>query len=143
LAALTLALAGCTGSAHGPALPAGTALLAPDACPLASQRPLTVATLFFGRDIAGRGTVTDADWAAFAGAEVTPRFPDGFTATDGQGQWRDPAGRVTREPSKIVVIASEPTPDLGSRLTAVIDAYKVRFQQQSVGLLTSPACGAF
>jgi len=104
---------------------------------------MTVATLFFGRDIAGRGTVTDADWAAFAAAEVTPRFPDGFTASDGQGQWRDPAGRITHEPSKIVVIATEPAPDLAPRLAAVIDAYKTRFHQQSVGLLTTPACGGF
>jgi hypothetical protein len=105
---------------------------------------MMAATLFFGRDIPGRATLTNAEWADFAAEEITPRFPDGFTASDGEGQWRNPAsGRIAHEPVKILVVAADPAPDLGRRLAAVIDSYKARFHQQSVGLLTTPACGAF
>jgi hypothetical protein len=42
------------------------------------------------------------------------------------------------------VVASElPRPDLKDRLTAVIDAYRSRFRQQSVGVVTRTACAAF
>jgi Mg-chelatase subunit ChlI len=64
---------------------------------------------------------------------------------DGAGQWRNPqTGRVVRQPTKILVVASElPRPDLKDRLTAVIDAYRSRFQQQSVGVITRTACAGF
>jgi len=137
--AMAVALAGCTSS-----VPVSCPVACPAACPLASQRPMTAATLFFGRDIPGRATLTDAEWADFAAAEVTPRFPGGFTASDGEGQWRNPgSGRITHEPVKILVIAAEPAPDMNLRLAAVIDSYKARYHQQSVGVLTTPSCGAF
>ena len=52
---------------------------------------MLVAELFFGRSIAGRGPLSDAEWAGFAAEVVTPNFPDGFTVMDGEGQWRNPA----------------------------------------------------
>jgi Protein of unknown function (DUF3574) len=103
-----------------------------------------VAELFFGRDIRGRGPLSDAEWSEFAAQIVTPNFPDGFTVTDGNGQWQNPATReITRQPTKIVLVAARRSPDLGARLTAVIDAYKTRFHQQSVGLITRDSCAAF
>ncbi len=105
---------------------------------------MLVAELFFGRNIRGRGPLTDAEWSEFAAQIVTPNFPDGFTVTDGNGQWQNPAtGVITRQPTKIVLVAANPTPDLGARLSAVIDAYKTRFHQQSVGIITRDSCAAF
>jgi hypothetical protein len=100
---------------------------------------MVVAELFFGRVPAG-----DAEWAAFAGQTITPNFPDGFTVWDGEGQWRDPAtGIIARQPSKILLVAAPRAPDLPARFSAVIDAYKARFRQQSVGLITREACASF
>jgi Protein of unknown function (DUF3574) len=106
---------------------------------------MLVAELFFGRDKGGQLIVSDAEWADFLASVVTPNFPDGLTVFDGYGQWRNPAtGVIGRSPRvKIVLIAVKRTPDLANRLSAVIDAYKTRFRQQSVGLITRDACAAF
>jgi len=105
---------------------------------------MLVAELFFGRNIRGRGPLSETEWADFAAAVVTPNFPAGFTEFDGAGQWQNPAtGRISREPTKILLISAQRAPDLAPRLTAVIDAYKTRFHQQSVGIITRDSCAAF
>jgi hypothetical protein len=105
---------------------------------------MLVAELFFGRNIRGRGPLTDAEWAEFAAQIVTPNFPDGFTVTDGDGQWQNPATRdIPRQPTKVVLVAARRTSDLAQRLSAVINAYKARFHQQSVGVVTRDSCAAF
>jgi hypothetical protein len=134
-AALLSALTGCAEPAMAPP---------PYSCLLPSEERMLVAELFFGRNIRGRGALTDAEWAAFAAQIVTPNFPDGFTVTDGDGQWQNPATReITRQPTKILLVAVKRTPDLGQRLSAVIDAYKGRFHQQSVGVVTRDSCASF
>jgi hypothetical protein len=116
----------------------------PYTCLLPTENRMLVAELFFGRALRGRVSLGEAEWRAFAANSITPNFPDGFTVFDGDGQWRNPAtGVITGEPSKIVVIAIPRSPDLGRRLTAVIDAYKTRFGQQSVGIITRDSCAAF
>ncbi len=42
-----------------------------------------------------------------------------------------------------MLIAVKRAPDLAPRLSAVIDAYKTRFRQQSVGVITRDSCAAF
>jgi hypothetical protein len=128
-ALLLLLLAGCAPAGQSPHL----------ACLLPGQQPMVVAELFFGRT-----PVSNVDWADFAAQTVTPNFPDGFTAWDGEGQWRNPAtGIIAREPTTILLVAAPRTPDLPARLSAVIEAYKTRFRQQSVGLITREACASF
>jgi len=105
---------------------------------------MLVAELFFGRDIKGRAPLSDAEWSRFAAGTITPNFPDGFTVFDGYGQWRNPqTGQIARDPTKILLVAAKRGPDLADRLTAVMDAYKQRFHQQSVGLITRDSCAAF
>ena len=106
---------------------------------------MLVAELFFGRDRGGRLAVSDAEWSDFLASVVTPRFPDGLTVFDGYGQWRNPAsGLIGRSPDvKIVLIAAPRSPDLAARLAALTDAYKTRFRQQSVGIITRDSCAAF
>ena len=105
---------------------------------------MVVAELFFGRNIPGRGPLSEAEWRAFAAEIVTPNFPDGFTAFDGEGQWRNPeTGGVSQQPTKILLVAARRTPDLPARLSAVIEAYKTSFRQQSVGVITRDSCTAF
>jgi hypothetical protein len=105
---------------------------------------MLVAELFFGRNIRGRAPLSEAEWRAFAGEIVTPNFPNGFTVFDGDGQWQNPASHeITRERTKILLVAAKRTPDLAQRLAAVIDTYKTRFNQQSVGIITRDSCAAF
>jgi hypothetical protein len=104
-----------------------------------AQKPWMVAELLFGRS-----NVSDRAWDRFLAAEVTPRFPDGLTVYDARGQWRNPTTRrISRERSKVVMIAMPPADDNQTRLDAIIDAYKHRFRQQSVGLILRPSCVSF
>jgi hypothetical protein len=137
---LLAALAACAEPAAPPP-PTPT----PYSCLLPSQQRMLVAELFFGRDKGAGRNVSDAEWSDFLASVVTPSFPDGLTVFDGYGQWRNPAtGVIGRSPRvKIVLIAAPRAPDLAPRLSAVIDAYKTRFRQQSVGLITRDSCAAF
>jgi len=136
------ALAGCAAPGSGP----GPAAEKPAyQCVLPTEQRMLVAELFFGRDRRGHGAVSDAEWTGFLNAVITPNFPDGLTVFDGYGQSRDPAtGEIGRSPRvKIVLIAVKRGPDVAGRLSAVIDSYKARFQQRSVGLITRDSCAAF
>jgi Protein of unknown function (DUF3574) len=116
----------------------------PAACLLPGQTPMLVAELFFGRAIPGRAPLTDDEWRAFSEQVIGPAFPDGFTTFDGAGQWRDPqTGAVAQERTKILLVAVAPSPRLPATLGAVIDEYRRRFDQKSVGVITRTACGAF
>ena len=104
-----------------------------------AQKSWMVAELLFGR-----GNVSDRAWDRFLAAEVTPRFPDGLTVYDARGQWRNQQTRtIARERSKVVMIAMPPESDTDARLQAIIEAYKTRFRQQSVGLILRPSCVSF
>jgi hypothetical protein len=117
---------------------------APYSCLLPAEQRMLVAELFFGRGIKGRQPLTDAEWAEFAAQTITPNFPDGFTVFDGEGQWRDPqTGQIAGTWTKILLVAAKREPDLARRLSAVIDAYKAQFHQQSVGVITRDSCAAF
>jgi len=114
----------------------------PEACAIGTRS--LIADLFFGRSLRGGGTVSDADWQDFLAREVTPRFPDGLTVLNGRGQWRSPGtDRVTSEPSTVVIIIAQLDANTLQRLDAIRDAYRRRFQQDSVGLVTHPVCAAF
>jgi Protein of unknown function (DUF3574) len=133
---LPLIIAGCAEPSRPPS--------APYACLLPSEQRMLVAELFFGRTFRGREMVSDAEWAAFVAEIITPNFPDGFSVFDGEGQWRNPqTGHIGREPTKILLVAVKRSPQLSGRLTAVIDAYKTRFNQRSVGVITRDSCAAF
>ncbi len=114
----------------------------PGFCPPGLQ-PMTSAELIFGRSIAGGGSVSDADWAAFVDKEVTPRFPDGLSVFDAHGQWRTDGGRIIREPSKLLLIIIKGTKDEQAKLEAIRAAYKSQFKQESVLLFEHRECAAF
>lgn len=108
------------------------------------QAPMTATELFFGRNIDGRHGVTEARFARFLAKEVAPRFPDGFTVLDGRGHWRGPArGTPAPERSKVVLIVAPDDEQSREGVAAIVKAYKDRFRQQSVLVLTRRVCAAF
>jgi hypothetical protein len=118
--------------------------VAAPSCQQIDGKPMLQADLFFGRDMAGRGRVSDAQWSDFLRRQVTPRFPEGLTVLASFGQWHDTkTGRITREPSFLVRIAVADTPETLSRLMEIRTAYVRRFHQQSVGLTLTTTCALF
>ena len=111
---------------------------------LGGQKPSQVAELMFGRKIGDRIAVSEVEWGRFVDREITPRFPAGLTVFNAAGQWQDKSkNRIVHEPSKIVQIVLPGEVDDITRLNAIAEAYKKRFQQQSVGMIVRPACVSF
>jgi hypothetical protein len=122
----------------------GACAAPPTPCPPGTGAA-TVAEAYFGRAVRDRAEVSEAEWAAFLAEVVTPAFPDGLTALDGAGQWRDGQGRILRERSKVLVLVlpGEDAAAARARLLPVEAAWKARFHQQSVLTSYRPACIAF
>lgn len=89
-------------------------------------------TLFFGRAIPAGGQVSDAQWAGFLDATVTPAFPQGLTVLDAVGQWRGASGGVAREPSKLVVLLHPRTAKDDAAIANIIHTYRKNFGQEAV-----------
>ncbi len=111
-------------------------------CPAGQARANTV-ELVFGRNEGDRLAVSDEDWRRFIDEVVTPRYPDGLSVMDVQGQWRAPGGVLVREPSKIVYLVLDGGPDDPAKIANIRDAYKQRFHQKSVLLVSQKACVSF
>ena len=99
--------------------------------------------LFMGRSNQSGEVVDDAAWASFLEDTVTPRFPDGLSVLDAQGQWRDSGGVIQKERSKLLVIRAPPGDDGARLIGEVSDEYKRRFEQESVLRVVSDACVSF
>jgi len=107
-------------------------------------KPMLRAEMFFGRNVVGKLRVSERQWAQFVQSELAARFPGGLTVIDGRGRWRDPAnGTTVSEPTKIVIAVAPDDPATHEAIAAAADAYKQRFKQKSVGIVTRTVCAAF
>lgn len=112
------------------------------ACP-AGALPMQRLELVFGLSRKGRVDVSETEWTQFLDREVTPRFPDGLTVLAGKGQWRNTAGVIISEPSRVLLVWVKPAPDLETRITAVREAWKAAQQQESVLRADGMSCVGF
>ncbi|MGH6823753.1 MAG: DUF3574 domain-containing protein, partial [Methylocella sp.] len=98
----------------------------------------------FGSERKNLTPIGEEEWATFLAAEVTPRFPDGLTVLTGYGEWRDAAGSMVKETSRLLLIWYAPMADSDSRIETIRAAYKTRFGQESVLRADgAPACVSF
>jgi hypothetical protein len=104
----------------------------------ASTGGMVVDRLFFGTNIPSGGQVSDDDWKAFVKDVVTPRFKDGLTVLEGDGQWLDPRGDVVREHVHIVEVAHKTSAEHDEAIAAIAAEYKKRFKQDAVLRVTEP-----
>jgi hypothetical protein len=132
LAAALLALSACTP-------PAPQTIASTCTAPL---KPAVQVDLYFGLAMKGR-EIGEAAWAAFLNEEVTPRFPDGLSVVDVAGQYRNPAGQIGRERSKLLVVVVVDAPAHLPKVQAIVDAYKRQFNQLSVLRVERAICAAF
>ena len=112
------------------------------ACPEDSD-PFVKYELFMGRSTADGDVVVDDEWDIFLADTVTPRFPDGLTVLDAQGQWRNSEGRILKERSTILVILAPPGEDARRLINEISDEYQVRFNQESVLQVVGETCVSF
>ena len=129
------------------AVPSGCALTAPDpqrSCPVAGQSRMTMLKMYFGRSGASGAGMSDVAWNGFRDRVIAAQFPDGFALYDAAGAWRPGPDRPTaHERAGVLEVAVPEGADIAAKVAAVSDAYKAEFHQQSVGVVTFRACGAF
>jgi hypothetical protein len=106
-------------------------LAACSALPDATCRDQVEYRLYFGGDTPA-GEVTQAQWAAFLGASLTPRFPEGLTVYDARGQWRESGGRVLSEDTRVVEVLREGTSQDDAAIAGAAKEYREQFRQESV-----------
>ena len=99
--------------------------------------------LFMGRAGQDGEVVDDTAWDSFLGDTVTPRFPDGLTVVDAQGQWRGSEELIQKERSKVLTILASPGDDGRRLIDEISHEYKRRFGQESVLQVIDDACVAF
>ena len=133
-AAAALAVTGCASGPEPVLVPARTCAR--------GQQPMRSELLYFGAAMP-RGVVSADDWRGFIDEVVTPRFPDGLTAWPASGQWKAAKGAPVREASWVVSIVHWPDAKSEAAITDIVDAYKKRFQQDSVLRVSSEACVTF
>ena len=142
LSSAVLSLLLLTGPAAAQLAPAPAA--SPTVCEAYAAGAMIEAQLFFGRNIGNELGVSDREWTDFLDREVTPRFPNGLTVVDASGHWRDiQTGHLVREPSKILTLLADGDPATLRLIHEIVDLYKARFHQQSVGLAIRPVCVSF
>lgn len=88
--------------------------------------------LFFGRNIAGVGEVSQEQFQSFLDSVITPLFPAGLTVFDANGQFQISTGEIIEEQSKVVSLIFEDTEQNEVNINEVVKEYIEQFQQESV-----------
>ena len=90
--------------------------------------------LYFGLGKNDGTEVSDEEWSTFLDREVTPRFPDGFTALDARGHYRISSGKIIRERSRILILLypKRLRDEASKKIDEIREAYKRTFHQESV-----------
>lgn len=103
--------------------------------------PMLRVELYFGGSMEGGRHVSDREWAQFVTRELTPRFP-GLTVLDARGAWKS-GEHDMRELTKVVIVVLPDRAASRGQIAAAAEAYKTRFHQTSVGIVTQVVCAAF
>ncbi len=106
-----------------------------------SATPQVRTTLYFGL-ARPKGSVSELEWQLFLKDEVTPRFPNGLTVWEAEGQWRGQDGGIGHERSKVLLLVHPDTADARAALQTVIARYRKSFDQESVLWETARVCTA-
>lgn len=133
MVALLLGAAGCRLAARSP----------DDALRHSPGETMVRTELLLGLSRPDGPDVTEAEFRSFLDAEVTPRFPDGYTVLHAEGRWRGQSQRTLRESSRVLLILRPPDPETNGRIEAIRDAYRSRFGQEAVLRVDAPAKDAF
>jgi hypothetical protein len=112
-----------------------------DTCAPAGTR-YTRTTLYFGL-ARPAGTITEKQWKVFVRENISPRFPQGFTIWEADGQWRSADGRINQERAKVLLLVHANSAAAREAISALVESYKKSFQQESVLWETAVVCAAF
>ncbi|WP_394829134.1 DUF3574 domain-containing protein [Pendulispora albinea] len=104
--------------------------------------PMVSTQLVFGLDRKGT-PIPEAQFAGFVDAQITPRFPDGFSVIDVKGQYQMSTGQIIKEPSKMLIVYHNGSRGTSQKLEELRTNYKQQFEQESVLRTDEIICVAF
>lgn len=119
-----------------------------------SQKPLTAdiplygdilvkTELIFGLSKPDGGLVSEAEWQKFLDEYITPRFKEGLTVLDADGQYLMQSQQVIKERSKIVILLYKDSEETNASIEYIRSSYKQLFQQESVLRVSTPVGVSF
>ena len=97
-----------------------------------SEDGLTLYRIHLGQGW-GEKALSRENLAVFIDEEITPRFPDGLTVTEGRGQWNSPQGLV-REHTTIVDVQPRDSEQTRENIEAIAKAYLARHPESGVSV---------
>jgi len=104
---------------------------------------MTQSTLYFGLNRPAGPEITAEEWQQFVEKDVTPRFRDGLTVFNANGQWLGNDGKLARESSKVIMLIHTSDAQSNSKIETLRNTYKSRFSQDSVMRVDQKVCVAF
>jgi len=99
--------------------------------------------LIFGLSKPDGGVISEAEWQKFLDEYITPRFKEGLTVLEADGQYQTPSKEVVKEKSKIVILLYENNEEVNSSIEYIRSSYKQLFQQESVLRVSTPVGVSF
>jgi hypothetical protein len=101
--------------------------------------------LYFGLSRPDGTIITDAEWAGFVNASITPRFPAGFTVLPAQGYFGSRDQTPHSEPTRLLILFHDPAAQdrATDHITAVATEFARQFNQESVLRIDAPVRATF
>ena len=108
-------------------------------------KPYVQTLLVFGLSKPDGGTVSEEEWISFVDTNITPKFKEGLTIVDSDGQWMMESGEVIKEDSKILILLydNESSAEVDDAIEQIKETYKKQFNQEAVLRITSAAGVSF
>ena len=89
--------------------------------------------LYFGLSRRNGGFIQEWEWKNFSENEISPLLREGFTILGGEGQYMlHNSPQVIREQAKVLIVVHPLDERFDQTIDRIIDAYKRRFNQESV-----------
>ena len=95
--------------------------------------------LYFGRDMPGKGEVSDVEFEGFLAEVITRELPEGLTLLDAYGQYEDAGGAIIKQATKVMLVFHEGTGQESSAIDRVVSDYRERFGGAKVMRSTAQA----
>ncbi len=108
-------------------------------CPSGASAAVTD-QLYFGTGRPHGPDVTAQEWSAFVRDEIAPRFPQGFSLLEAQGQWRNADGSIAEERTHLLQLVHPDDEANAQAVRAIAERYKARFDQEAVLQVGARAC---
>ncbi len=100
-------------------------------------------TLWFGLHRPDGSLITENEWQSYLNDQVTPRFRDGLSVYNAEGQWLGGNGKIAHEPSKALMLVYKPNGRSDRNIEQLRLIFRQQFDQESVMRIDDPVCVSF